>query len=173
LKQTNIKSACLRSLLLLLLLLLKKKNFGGNINSSIHNSNNNNEEVVTYTLGILTILSRKKVFSKKKDFEHLLPTLVYCLTYFQGQHNNHQIRSFVLILLELSCEKLDTQTMEDSGVLEAIPAVLLGKQPNSSSDYDNANDHHHTTATTTTTTTIIISEETKEKARNIMRMILK
>jgi len=93
---------------------------------------------------------------------------VYCLTYFQGKNNNNQIRSFVLILLEIACEKLSTKSMEDSGVLEAIPAVLLGKPGTRSSDNDNDNDHH----TGTAPTIIVISEETKEKARGIMRMIL-
>ena len=103
-----------------------------------------NEDVVMFTLGTLAICSRKKALTKKKEFEQLLPTLVHCIGYFR---ENNQIISFVLSLLEIACGKLPKKSMEDAGVLEAISAAILKPGPT--------------------------SEETKEKARSIMRAILK
>ena len=107
---------------------------------------NTNEQIVAYTLGILTVLAKKKVFGKKKkELELLLPILVHCTNYFKQQ--NPQIVTFVLLLLELSCDKLHKKTLESAGVLEAISSALLKPGP-------------------------LSSESTKEKARCIMRRIL-
>lgn len=105
-----------------------------------------NDVIIASSLGVLTVLSKKQVFGRrKKDLETLLPLLVHCTLHFN--RTSPQIISFVLILLELACEKLSKQNLEDAGILAVVSGSLL--RPDS-----------------------LINEETKEKARSILRKIL-
>ena len=77
-----------------------------------------------------------------KEFEQFLPLLIYCMRNF-GE--NVQIRSFVLVLLETTCEKVHKERIESTGVLEAISSLLKSEG---------------------------LCEQTKEKVRGIMRKII-
>ena len=109
---------------------------------NLHDGWNRNDTVVTYALGILVICTKQKMIVTKTEFEQFLPMLIYCMRNF-GE--NVDIRSFVLILLETTCEKVHKERIESSGVLEAISALLKLEG---------------------------LCEKTKEKVRGIMRKII-
>lgn len=103
---------------------------------------NQNDAVVTYALGILTICTKQKAIVTKKEFEMLLPLLIHCMRNFG---TDIQIRSFVLLLLESTCDKVPKEKIESTGVLEAISAMLKSEG---------------------------LREQAKEKVRGIMRKII-
>lgn len=109
---------------------------------NLHDGWNRNDTVVTYALGILVICTKQKMIVTKTEFEQFLPMLIYCMRNF-GE--NVDIRSFVLILLETTCEKVHKERIESTGVLEAISALLKLEG---------------------------LCEKTKEKVRGIMRKII-
>jgi len=82
---------------------------------------NQNHEVVTYLLGILIICTKEKNITSKNRFEQLLPLLVRSLSVF-GE--NTEIRSFALVLLESTCEKVSKEKIVSTGVIEAVSALL-------------------------------------------------
>ena len=82
---------------------------------------NYNHEVVTYLLGIITICTKEKKIVSKNRFEELLPLLVRSMRVF-GE--NLEIRCFVLVLLECTCEKVSREKFESTGALEAVFALL-------------------------------------------------
>ena len=103
---------------------------------------NRSDIVVTYALGILTICAKQKNIITKKELNELLPRLIYYMNNFSS---DLQIRSFVLILLEITCQKLRKERIESSGVLEVISVLLKSERK---------------------------CAKTKEKVRDIMRMII-
>ena len=80
-----------------------------------------NDAVVTYALGILCICAKQKAVITKQEFEQLLPSLIYCMRNFGG---DTQIRTFIFVLLECTCEKVQKKMIESTGGLEAISALL-------------------------------------------------